>query len=325
MDPANRGDQPNPGSLMDRARTLVRIAAAGLRALIRKDQASVELDEELRGYLEALAEEKMSRCPGMSYPEAIRAARAEIGSMESVKEQVRSSGWESAVDELWQDIRYGIRQLLRTPGFTAVAVLTLALGIGANTAIFTLVHAVLFKELPVADPQSLYRVGEGERFCCQWGGLQDSWGIFDYPFYKHLRDTDSSFAHLAAFSGGTQTFSIRRQGWSEATYALNGEFVSGNYFETLGINAAAGRLLGSADDLPGAPPVAVIGYRAWQKQFGGNPSIVGASVIVRDQPFVVAGVAPQGFMGARLDSNPPELWIPINQKPAFDAPGQSRR
>jgi hypothetical protein len=198
MDPANRRDQPHSGSLIDQARTLLRIAIAGVTALIRNGKASIELDEELCGYLEAVAEDKMRRRPGMSYPEALRAARLEIGSMESVKEEVRSSAWESAVDNLWQDIRYGIRQLLRSPGFTAVAVLTLALGIGANTVIFTLVHAVLFKELPVADPQSLYRVGEGERYCCQWGGLQDSWGIFDYPFYKHLRDTNPSFKHLAA-------------------------------------------------------------------------------------------------------------------------------
>ncbi len=322
MDPANRRNQPNSGNLIDRAGTLARIAFRGLRALFRKENASNELDEELRGYLQAAAEDKMRRSPGMTPAEALRAARLEMGSMEAVKEEVRSSGWESAPDALWQDIRYGIRQLLQSPGFTAIAVLTLALGIGANTAIFTLVHAVLLKELPISDPGSLYRVGQGELYCCEWGGLQDSWGTFDYPFYKHLRDTDPSFKQLAAFSGGTPTFSVRREGSPEAAHPINGEFVSGNYFATLGLKASAGRLLGPEDDLPGASPAVVIGYRAWQRQFGGDPSIVGSSMVIKDRPFMVAGVAPRGFVGARFASDPPELWIPINQTPAFESPGQ---
>lgn len=129
----------------------------------------------------------------------------------------------------------------------------------------------------MTDPQSLVRVGEGDRYCCHWGGLRDSWEIFDYPLYKHLRDTNPSFQHLAAFSGGTQTFSVRRQGSSESAHAINGELVSGNYFATLGLNAGAGRLLGPEDDVPGALSTAVIGYRAWQHQFGGDPSIVGSA------------------------------------------------
>src|ERR1700761_1992320 len=223
------------------------------------------MDEELRGYVDAAAQDKMRA--GMSDAEAMRAARAEMGSTESVKQKIRSSGWESAAEFLWQDIRYGLRQLIRSPGFSIVALLTLALGIGANTAIFTLVHAVMLKQLPIAHPQTLYRVGEGEFFCCEWGGLQGSWGTFDYPFYKHLRDTSPFFEQIAAFSGNTPSFNLRRANSQQSAQATNGEYVSGNYFSTLGIQPALGRLLNPSDDRAEAPAAAVLGYQAWQKNY----------------------------------------------------------
>src|SRR6185312_7266053 len=123
----------------------------GVKALLHKDQQNAEMDEELDGYLESAAADKVRA--GMSEADAMRAARVEMGSIESVKQKVHSSRWESAAESLWQDARYGVRQLLRSPGFSIVALLTLALGIGANTAIFTLVHAVMLKQLPIADPQ----------------------------------------------------------------------------------------------------------------------------------------------------------------------------
>src|SRR5712671_6740891 len=113
------------------------------------------------------------------------------------------------MEPLLRDLRYAVRHLRKTPAFTTVAILTLALGIGANTAIFTLVHAVMLKQLPIAHPQTLYRVGEGEYYCCEWSGLEGSWGTFDYPFYKHLRDTNPFFEQIAAFSGNTPSFNIR--------------------------------------------------------------------------------------------------------------------
>jgi len=188
--------------------TLLRRFLGGLQALFHRDRRNAEMDEELSGFLEAAAQDRMRR--GVSHGDAMRAARAEMGSAESVKQKVRATGWESVAEFLWQDIRYGMRQLLRNPGFSAVALLTLALGIGANTAIFTLVHAVMLKELPIAHPQTLYRVGEGEYYCCSWGGLEGSWGTFDYPFYKHLHDTNPFFEQIAAFSGNTPTFNLRR-------------------------------------------------------------------------------------------------------------------
>lgn len=142
---------------------------SGVKALFHKKQRNAEMDEELCGYLEASTAEKMRR--GMNAAEAMRAARVEMGSIESVKQKVRAAGWESAAESVWQDIRYGLRQLRQNPGFSIVALMTLALGIGANTAIFTLVHAVMLKQLPIAHPETLYRVGEGEYYCCEWSGL----------------------------------------------------------------------------------------------------------------------------------------------------------
>src|SRR5208337_4959743 len=133
--------------------SILRNLASGLRTLFRKRQVEQEMDEELRGYLDAAVKEKMRS--GMSYEQALRAARVEMGSMDAVKEEIRSVGWEATLEALWQDLRYGLRQLKRNPGFTAAVLLTLALSIGANTAVFTLVNAVMFKLLPVRDPQQL--------------------------------------------------------------------------------------------------------------------------------------------------------------------------
>jgi hypothetical protein len=194
---------------------------SGLKALFHKDKQSLEMDEELNGFLEAATQEKIRA--GLSATDAMRAARVEMGSIETVKEKVRSSTWESALGSLAQDIRYGSRQLLRSPGFSIVATLTLTLGIGANTVIFTLIHAVMLKQLPIANPHQLYRVGEGEDYCCEWGGLQNSWGMFDYDFYKHLRDTNPAFEQLVAVGAGMPSFNIRRANSSAAAQAAIGE------------------------------------------------------------------------------------------------------
>jgi macrolide transport system ATP-binding/permease protein len=298
---------------------LLRRFIGGLKALFRRDQRDQELDEELSSYLQAAAQDRMRA--GMSHADAIHAARVEMGSAESVKQKIRASGWESAAEFLWQDVRYGMRQLLRNPGFSAVAVLTLALGIGANTAIFTLVHAVMLKQLPIANPQTLYRVGEGEYYCCEWGGLEGSWGTFDYPFYKHLRDTSPFFEQLAAFSGNTPSFNIRRANSSQGAQTTSGEYVSGNYFSTLGVQPALGRLLNPSDDRPGAPAAAVLGYRLWQQNYGSDPSIIGSTLLVNGLPVTLVGVAPAGFFGDRFTTSPATLWIPLNQQPMFEGLG----
>lgn len=297
---------------------------ARLRALWRNffDRGTVnrDLDEEIRGYLEMLAAEKVRG--GMTPDEALREARREFEGVEQVKQSVRDIRTGVSMDTMMQDLRYALRTLTHSAGFSAVVVLTLAFGIGANTAVFTLIHAVMLKQLPIANPHQLYRVGEGEFFCCEWGGLQDTWGTFDYQFYKHLRDTDPSFDQMAAFSGSTPSFNLRRAGLSSVAQSANGEYVSGNYFSTLGLQAAAGRLLGPADDRPDAPAAVVMGFRAWKQQYASDPSLIGSTLLINGLPVTLVGIAPQDFFGDRLSANPPELWLPLSLQPAFEGQGQ---
>jgi predicted permease len=211
-----------------------------------------------------------------------------------------------------QDLRYALRQFAQAPGFTATAVLTVALGIGATTAIFTLVHAVLLKSLPVARPEELYRVGDNEN-CCVNGGLQVSWSLFSYDKYKHFRDGTKGFRELAAFQAGRSRAGVRRSGRDEPAASERIQFVSGNYFSMFGIGAFAGRVLTPDDDRDGAAPVAVLSYRGWQQKFGLDPSVVGSTFTFNGQPFTLVGVAPPGFSGDRLE-NTPVFWLPLHSE-----------
>src|SRR5271166_1995285 len=218
------------------------------------------------------------------------------------------------------DIRYALRMLGKSPGFTLTAVLTLALGIGANTAIFTLVHAVLLKSLPVANPAQLYRIGAND-ICCVYGGLQDEaggWGLFSYALYQYIRANTPQFEEIAAFEGNEPRISIRRAGSQTAADTFPAEFVSGNYFSTFGIQPFAGRMLTPQDDQPAAPPAVVMSYRAWQQQYGLDPTVVGSSFVVNGKPFTVVGVTPPGFFGDRLREDPPDFYLPIAFEPAIN-------
>ncbi len=216
-----------------------------------------------------------------------------------------------------EHIRYALRQFRKAPGFTATAILTLALGIGATTAIFTLVHAVLLKSLPVTKPEQLVRVGNEEN-CCVNGGLQDNWSLFSYEQYKQFREQTSGFEELAAFQAGSSLLGVRRSGSPKASESFRSEFVSGNYFSTFGIPAYAGRMLSPQDDVKGAPAVAVMSYRAWQQKFGGDASVVGAGFVINAQPVTVIGIAPPGFFGDRIQSNPTEFWLPLMSEPVIE-------
>jgi predicted permease len=216
------------------------------------------------------------------------------------------------LDRTLQDLRFAIRQLAQSKGFTLTAVLTLALGIGANTAIFTLVHAVMLLSLPVADPQQLYRLGDDDN-CCVIGGHQSHFSIYAYPLYAYLRDQTPEFEQMAAFQAGLARVGVRRQG--DASVPFTDQFVSGNYFTMFGIRPFAGRLLADTDDRPGAPPVAVMSYRAWEQHYGADPSVVGSVFIVDGAPFTIAGIAPPGFFGDTLRPNPPDFWLPLATEP----------
>jgi predicted permease len=212
------------------------------------------------------------------------------------------------------DIRYAIRGFRQAPVFTLTAILTLAIGIGGTTGIFSLIHAVMLRSLPVANPSSLYRVGDGNN-CCVNGGPQGRWGLYSYPLFERLKAAAPEFEQLAAFQATTGRVSVRREGANGIPRPLRSEFVSGNYFTTFGIQPFAGRLFSASDDAPSAPPTAVLSYNVWQEHYGGDPSVVGTTFVVDSHAFTIAGIAPPGFYGETLRADPPEMWIPLQQEP----------
>jgi predicted permease len=218
------------------------------------------------------------------------------------------------------NFRYALRQFRLSPFFAAAAVLTLALGIGGTTAIFTLIHAVMLRSLPVSDPGRLYRVGEGDD-CCVEGGPQDTWGMFSFPLYERLKAETPEFEEVAAFQAGRGRLSVRRQGIESAPRPLRSEYVTGNYFSTLGVRAFGGRVFTPDDDKPASPPVAVLSHRVWQTTYTADPSVVGSTFVVEGHPFTVIGVAPAGFFGETLESDPPDIWVPVQQEAMLDGQG----
>jgi putative ABC transport system permease protein len=222
--------------------------------------------------------------------------------------------------QLAADVRYALRQFAKAPGFTATAILTLALGIGATTAIFTLVYAVLLKSLPVVNPEDLYRVGNEEN-CCVNGGMQDNWTIFSYEQYKQFRAEAAGFEDLAAFQAGGTMIGVRREGSNKPSEPYKSEYVSGNYFSTFGILPYFGRAITPNDDRKGAPAVTMMSFRTWQEKFGKDKSIVGAGVVINGQPFTVVGITPPGFFGDRVQSRPPAFFIPLNDEPLITPTG----
>ncbi len=219
-----------------------------------------------------------------------------------------------------RSLRYAVRQFRQSPVFTGAAVLTLALGIGGTTAIFTLIHAVMLRSLPVSDPARLYRIGDGAD-CCVQGGPQERWGLFSFPLFERLKAETPEFEQVTAFQAGGARLSARREGVDKAARPLRAEYVTGNYFQTLGVGALGGRVFVDSDDQPSAPPVAVISHHAWQGAYGGDPSVVGSAFVIDGHPFTVVGVAPPGFFGDTLGSDPPDLWIPLQQEPLIDGGG----
>ena len=218
------------------------------------------------------------------------------------------------------NFRYALRQFRMSPVFTAAAVLTLALGIGGTTAIFTLIHAVMLRSLPVSDPGRLYRVGEGDE-CCVEGGPQDRWGMFSFPLYERLKAETPEFEEVTAFQAGRARLSVRRQGVESAARPLRSEYVTGTYFSTLGVRAFGGRVFTPDDDQPAASPVAVLSHRVWQTTYASDPSVVGSTFVVEGHPLTVIGVAPAGFFGETLESDHPDIWVPLQQEPLINGEG----
>lgn len=220
------------------------------------------------------------------------------------------------------DIRLALRRLRKSPGFALVVVITLAFGIGANTAIFTLVHAILLRTLPVAAPSQLYRVGDNNQCCVDGGFPEDAaktgdFSIFSFDLYQHLKQSAPEFEQLAAAQAGVWDWSVRRG--KELPKSLPGEFVSGNYFSTLGVSAYEGRLFAESDDTFSAAPSVVLNYQAWQGEYAEDRSIVGSIIYIQDKPFTVIGIAPRGFFGDRVTDAPPDFWVPIHTEPYIEA------
>ena len=216
---------------------------------------------------------------------------------------------------LYQDLGYAFRQLRKAPGFTVTVLLTLALGIGANSAIFTLVNAILLHNLPVTDPKTLIRIGDKDD-CCVNGGWHDDgdYSLFATDTYYMFKKSLPEFEELAAMESGYawRPITVRRAGPQTVAKSIMGTFVSGNYFRVFGLSPAAGRLFVDSDDQKDAPITAVMSYDAWQQDYAGDRSVVGSAFYINTRPATIIGVAPKGFYGDRIDTNPPKYFLPMN-------------
>jgi putative ABC transport system permease protein len=271
--------------------SFVRNIVAGLRSLFRKEQVDRELDEELRSYMEMAVDEKMKQ--GMIGKEAARTVRLERGSLEATKEVVRAAGWESFVETCWQDLRFGLRTLGKSPAFASVAVLTLGLGIGSTTAIFCIVNAVLLKPLAMQDPAHVVYLQE------QWRGLFPDLSVGNFA---DVRRQNTSFVHLCASHNGN--FNLATE---SAPERVAGEYVTADYFETFGVQPIAGRVFSAEEDQPGHANVVVLSERLWHTHFRMNRAIVGSAIRVNGLPYTVAGVMPKSFDPLLSKT---DLWTP---------------
>ena len=288
---------------------LSRRLLGGLLALIRRTRAETDLDAELQAFLDASIDDKVRA--GMAPDAARRAARMELGSAEAVKDRVRDVGWESIAEGVWRDLRYAVRMLRRSYGFSTVAILSLALGIGANTAIFTLINALSLRPLPVREPGELVELLSrypGEPRVNAW------W----WRHYEHFRDRNQVFASLIGQSPAR--FQLTAEGLE--AHVIDGQYVVGDFFSALGVEPGLGRLIGGNDDQPGADAaVAVFSWRYWQARFNGDPAVVGRRIVLDGVPLTVIGVAPEAFSGLQAGLRP-DIWVPVAVEPLIQQPSR---
>lgn len=232
------------------------------------------------------------------------------------------------IPQFLQDLRYALRQLQRTPGFAMTAVLTLALGVGATTAIFTLIYQVMLRPLPVTAPEQLYKLGARFDCCFNGGSLFGDWSLFSYDQYLNFQNHLTGFSSMAAVEAGQRSVGMRPQNSAQAAEPARLQFVSGNYFSTLGVSAIEGRALQPSDDQRATQPRVVLSYNLWQRRFGGTSDVVGSTLMINNRAMTVAGILPATFFGTRLDADPPEIWAPLAFEPmltnidAMDHPSQ---
>ena len=271
-----------------------------LRNHLRKSTVEQALDAELQSAVELLTEEKMKE--GLSHSEARRRALIELGGLEQVKEEVRAIRAGRFLEDLAKDVRIAIRTLAKSPGFAAAGVLSLALGIGANALVFSVVNALIFRPLPVERPDQLVFLENKV-----YGPSQS------FPNYKDLRDRNRTFAGLVAYRVSPMELET-----GTGANRIWGYLATGNYFDVLGVKPALGRFFHQSDDLhPGASPYAVLSYAAWQSRFGADPGIAGKTIRINRFPFTVLGVAPPNFHGTELFYWP-EVWVPMMMEPQIE-------
>ena len=275
-----------------------------LRSLFRRAQADQELDDELRDHVERKTDEYVAK--GMAPEEAQRRARLDLGGIEQTKEKCRDARRVNLIQDFVQDLHFGLRILRKSPGFTAVALVTLALGIGATTTIFSMMDAVLLRLLPVGNPQELVLLLRQEPEDKARDG-------FTNALWEGVRDQEEAFAGVFAWSR-SKPFTLE---WSGNVRAVQGLFVSGNYFTTLGVNAAEGRLIAAADDRPGCAPVAVLSYGFWETNFGRERNVLGRTLSLYGQPFEVIGVSAPRFYGVEVGKKF-DVAVPICASALFD-------
>jgi predicted permease len=274
---------------------------------LRRSRMDDDLREELETHLALIEEEERSR--GLTDEQARQNARARFGNPLSYRERALDGVTAQWLEDAWKDLRFAVRQLRKAPGFTAVAIVSLALGVGANAAIFTLIDAVLFKSLPVRDPGGLVLLGNAHGRGVAVGQAGGPFVLYSSDLYTHLRDADV-FDGLCAFQSAEDRVAVRRGGASAAEPAST-RLVSGNYFQLLGVNAAVGRTIVPADDAPSARPVAVVSFRYWKNALNQDRSAVGATIDLGGTPVVIVGVAPPEFYGETIEPDPPSFWLPI--------------
>lgn len=280
----------------------------------RRRRPESDFSEELQTHL-ALEIDRL-RAEGVGEEEAYRTARRTLGNLGIAGERFYEGDRWQWLEHSVQDTRHVLRRLRKAPAFAIAVILTLALGIGATTSIFTLAHAVLMKSLAVSNPNDLYRLGK-HTHCCVWGGYSQSqeFSIVSYDLYKYFRNSTKGFAELAAFEGGQTLLGVRRAHGTNTAESLLGEFVSGNYFTMFGLNAYAGRTLTPGDDKPSAAPAAVMSYRLWQEKFGRDRSVIGSVFHLNERPFTIVGITPPDFYGDTLRDTPPDLFLPLATEP----------
>jgi len=293
--------------------SFLRKITSGLRSLFRKEQVNRELDEELGEYLEMAADEKMKQ--GMSRQDALRAVRLEDGSLDGAKEIVRSGGWESVVDALWRDLLFAGRMLRKSPGFTLVAMLTLALGIGGNTAVFSVMNTVLLRYLTLPNPRQLVFLRLPNAGPDGVGSSGDDDRSFSYAVFDALREEHAVFSDLMAYVPLAVDKVAVRIG--EDPEEAEADMVSGNFFSGLGVSFTRGRGFTLKDETAHTS-VAVLSYSYWTTRFGRSPSAIGQTIYVKGVPFTVIGVTAQGFYGLEPASST-DFWIPLQNRPELNA------